>query len=164
MDSEAVPLSSQETRNTPASPPASSGVRKSGRVSRKPDLFSQGSFGDSLRQTKRKHHGDEDEEEDDDEESGGSGDDDDQGSPDEEEVREKKRAAHRKSAKKPKRQTKVKNASQVSRKSKSAPSNGVNGHRLAIPPARRRKASTSRPKKAKAKSSLAGDEGVLYGM
>ena len=182
MDNEVVPPSSAEdtgqstTRNTPTATP-SSNTRKSGRATRKPELFSQGSYSGDQRRVKRKRpnagdgdEGEVDGEEEDEEEESDTDNDNDQ-EPDEEELREKKRGNRKASTKKPKGQqlrapSGGKGASRAPKKTKVSTSNGVDGQSLAIRSATdgKRKAATSRPKKPKVRPSLAAGESGLYGM
>lgn len=141
--------------------------RKSGRVSKRPDLFSQtsSSINDAAGGGKRKRGGSDDEDEIEDDENASQSDSDqvNDDDADEEELREKKRAARRAPANKssvPK--AKAKSASNHSAK-KPRVGNGIGGQ-LAIRPAANGKRTTSRVKKPKARPSLAAGETGLYGM
>ena len=166
------PLSSPEpgqpTQNTTSSP--SRDTRKSGRVTRKPELFAE-TYHDISGRTKRKRpsagdrdDGDEDGEEDEDaseSDSDNASDDD----PDEEELREKKRAARKALRKKSSTGPKGKPTSRAAKKPKVGPSNGVGNQDLAFRPATngKRKPAASRPRKPKVRPSLAAGESGLYG-
>lgn len=157
MEAESRP-SSSHTDQTPGlqSSPASD-RRKSGRVSKKPELFSQ-EYKDAGSKRKRADGDDDDDVED----VSASESDDATDEPDEEELREKRRAARKSSAK---------NQSSARGKPKSRPAhsakkqrvgNGVRGQ-LALRPAANGKRTVSRPKKTKARPSLVAGETGLFG-
>lgn len=174
-----TPLSSpnagQTIQKTSSSP--STDRRKSGRVTRKPELFSQ-TYGETTGRTKRKRPaaGDGDdgdtEEEEEEEEDGdaeqedvSSSDEDDASDddPDEEELRERKRAA-RKASIKQKKSTAGKGTARATKKPKVA-TNGIGNQELALRPATngKRKTTVSRLRKPKVRPSLAAGESGLYG-
>ncbi|BDD55206.1 hypothetical protein MPDQ_005777 [Monascus purpureus] len=169
-----TPLSSpnagQTMQKTSSSP--STDRRKSGRVTRKPELFSQ-TYGEITGRTKRKRpaagdgdDGDAEEEEDGDaeQEDVSSSDEDDASDddPDEEELRERKRAA-RKALIKQKKSTAGKGTARATKKPKVA-TNGIGNQELALRPATngKRKTTVSRPRKPKVRPSLAAGESGLY--
>lgn len=158
----------QKTSSSP-----STDRRKSGRVTRKPELFSQ-TYGEITGRTKRKRpaagdgdDGDAEEEEDGDaeQEDVSSSDEDDASDddPDEEELRERKRAA-RKALIKQKKSTAGKGTARATKKPKVA-TNGIGNQELALRPATngKRKTTVSRPRKPKVRPSLAAGESGLYG-
>lgn len=179
MDNEppqSSPVDGQSTQNTNPSTP--SNTRRSGRATRKPELFSQGTYSDTTPRTKRKHpdtdgeeEGAEGEEEDasQSETDNNAGDED----ADEEEVRERKRAARKTSGKKSaagSRGQANNKQPRATKKPRVAESNGVaagGDQQLAIRPAttngQRKPATASRSRKPKVRPSLAAGESGLYG-
>lgn len=168
---------SEPDENVP-SPPAES-RRKSGRATRKPELFSQVSADDNAGnsgRSKRKRATPQDEDNEDDGEGGDEVDQDEQdaseseeseGEADEEELREKRRAAARRSS----GQKKKSNANPKSKSKSGGPraakkpkiTNGF-GTELAIRPAVNGRKAASRPKKARAKpGQIDVDEDGLFG-
>lgn len=157
MEVESRPSSSHDaqTQSSPASD-----RRKSGRVSKKPELFSQ-SYNDT--KSKRKRAEGEDDEEEDDNVSESESDDTADSEPDEEELREKKRAARKTSTRKQSSTKTGKSKSSVPRSSKKQKvGNGIRGQ-LALRPAANGKRTVSRPRKPKARPSLAAGETGLFG-
>ncbi|KAA8648235.1 hypothetical protein EYZ11_012175 [Aspergillus tanneri] len=138
--------------------------RKSGRMTRKPELFSQSyganegaAAGGSKR--KRTTPGDDEDENENASESGSDESNDDE--PDEEELKEKRRAARKASSKKATSGTKGKLKSRSSKKPKVA-SNGI-GSQLAFRPATTNgKKTVSRSRKLQTRPSLAAGEKGLY--
>ncbi|KAL2819123.1 hypothetical protein BJX63DRAFT_28220 [Aspergillus granulosus] len=154
------------TQNT-ASPAGNR--RKSGRATRKPELYSQ-THGDSNGATaggakrKRITTGDEDENDvEDAEEASESEEDDEEDEPDEEELREQRRAARKSSAKKASSGSKPKAKSQGSRSAKKpkVTGNGI-ANQLAFRPAANGGKPVARPRKPKVRPSLVAGERGLY--
>ncbi|KAL4923948.1 cohesin subunit IRR1, partial [Aspergillus undulatus] len=146
--------------------------RKSGRATRRPELFSQsyseanGATAGGAHKRKRTAVGDENEDENEDAEDASepeSEDVEEDDEPDEEELREQRRAARKGSAKKTSSGTKPKSKSQGSRSAKKpkVAGNGI-GRQLALRPAANGAKPPSRPKKPKMRSSLAAGESGLY--
>ncbi|KAL2829249.1 hypothetical protein BDW59DRAFT_142378 [Aspergillus cavernicola] len=145
--------------------------RKSGRATRRPELFSQrlgASNGAIEGSAKRKRTTTGDENEDDIEDAQDASEpeseefeDDDE--PDEEELREQRRAARKASAKRPPSGTKAKPKSQGARSSKKpkVTGNGI-GNQLALRPATNGRKPASRPRKPTVRPSLAAGESGLY--
>lgn len=159
MEAESRPASSHDG-HTQSSP--TSDRRKSGRVSKKPELFSQ-SYNDSRSKRKRADGEDGGEEEENISES--ESDDTADSEPDEEELREKKRAARRVSTKKQSSTAKGKSKSSAPRSSKKQKvGNGVGGQLALRPAANGKRTVSSRPRKPKVRPSLAAGETGLYGM
>ena len=162
MEEESRPSSPQAGLTQGSTSMPTTDRRKSGRVTRKPEMLSQ-SQGDATAGGAKRKRGtngeevedaDEDEEQDDASES-----EDDDEEPDEEEFREKKRAARKKTTTKASGTPKTKAKSRAPKKPKVA-GNGIAG-RLALRPAANGK--VSRPRKPKARPSLAAGEHGLYG-
>lgn len=130
--------------------------RKSGRMTRRPDVFSQTthSINDAAASIKRKrgdaHDGEDDV-------SGSESDDSVDEEADEEELREKRHAARKTSSKK----AVSKKGTRAAKKPKVA-GNGV-GRQLAFRPALNGRLPTSRPRKLKIRPSLAAGEQGLFG-
>ncbi|KAJ5782562.1 hypothetical protein N7457_004336 [Penicillium paradoxum] len=154
MDIDNPPLSSPGgLSSTPAED-----RRKSGRQTRRPEIFSQSTHSaeDNATGGKRKRgeaheDGDEDASESDSDDAGDE--------TDEEELKEKRRAARRTGAKKPKSKPKAK-ASHASKKPKVA-SNGL-GRQLAFRPASNGRLPAARSRKPKVRPSLAAGERGLF--
>lgn len=167
MEDESRPSSPQAGMSQePASTPGTD-RRKSGRLTRRPELFSQ-SYGDATpggAKRKRGNAGEDDEdaeeeqgqEPDDASESGG-----DEDEADEEELREKKRAARKKPSKKSSSSGTKSTAKPRTTKKARVASNGIAGQ-LALRPAANGKKPSSRPRKPKVRPSLAAGEHGLYG-
>jgi cohesin complex subunit SA-1/2 len=144
--------------------------RKSGRATRRPELFSQ-TYSDANGTTaggakrKRTATGDENEDEVEDVSDSESEEVDEDDEPDEEELREKRRAARKASAKKTSSGTKSKPKTRGSRSAKK-PKVTENGIRNQLPlrPAANGKKLAARPKKMRVRPSLAAGETGLYGM
>jgi cohesin complex subunit SA-1/2 len=156
MDIDNPPLSSP---GGPSSTPAED-RRKSGRQTRRPEVFSQTTHSaeENAASGKRKRgepreEGDEDASESDSEADAGD-------ETDEEVLKDKRRAARRASGKKPKSKSKVK-GSHASKKPKVA-SNGL-GRQLAFRPATNGRLPAARPRKPKVRPSLAAGERGLFG-
>ncbi|KKK20540.1 hypothetical protein P175DRAFT_0497988 [Aspergillus ochraceoroseus IBT 24754] len=156
---------------SPSASPSPGDRRKSGRVTRKPDLYSQSYSapnGATAGGAKRKRaatgeeENDEEREDEEDASETESEDIDDQ-DPDEEELREKKRAARKAAAKRGAAGTKSKAKSQGSRSAKKpkVAGNGI-GSQLALRPAANGAKPASRPRKPKVRPSLAAGETGLY--
>lgn len=156
MEVESRPSSSQADQNE-----STADRRKSGRASKKPELYSQTyNDGDAVGGEKRKRTNGDDDEEDEDMSESESDEADDE--PDEEELRERKRAARRTLTKKSSgSKSKPKPRSSHSAK-KVKVGNGAGGQ-LAYRPANGKR-TVSRPKKPKVRPSLAAGETGLYGM
>ncbi|KAL4934841.1 hypothetical protein BDV06DRAFT_208186 [Aspergillus oleicola] len=153
--------------------PPSGDRRKSGRATRRPELFSQ-SFSEVNGATtgggpkrKRTSAGDENEDEiegaEDASEPESEDDEEEDDEPDEEELREQRRAARKASAKKTSSGTKVKSKSQGSRSAKKpkVAGNGI-GSQLALRPATNGGKPASRLRRPKVRPSLAAGESGLY--
>ncbi|KAL3255179.1 hypothetical protein ABHI18_008412 [Aspergillus niger] len=162
------PLSTPQPDHTQSDASPSTDRRKSGRVTRKPELYSQ-SYGASNGATaggaKRKRTTTGDDNDDDNElsnEDASESDSDEPGDedPDEEELREKKRAARKAAAKKQSSASKSKPKSRTAKKPKVA-GNGLPS-RLALRPAANGKKPVSRPRQMKARLTMAAREGGLY--
>lgn len=144
--------------SNPASTPVED-RRKSGRMTRRPEVFSQSNHsiieGNASSKRKRGDALDQSASDNDisESESDDAGDDD----ADEEELREKRRATRKKATKK----SLSKKGSHAAKKPKVA-SNGV-GRQLAFRPAVNGRLPTSRPRKIKVRPSLASGERGLYG-
>lgn len=160
MEVESRPSSSQadQTQSSPRSD-----RRKSGRVSKKPELLSQ-SYNDAEGPgggKRKRAYGDDNEDAGEEDMSGSESEGTVDDEPDEEELRERKLAARRSSAKKgPKPLTK----SRPSHSAKKAKVGNGTGGQLALRPATNGKRKASRPRKPKARPSLAAGETGLYGM
>ena len=151
---------------------SSANRRKSGRATRKPELFSQNyssQNGATPGKRKRNATGDDNDEDEDSEghaedidDASDSEDDVSNDEPDEEELREKKRAARRASAKKAASGSKPKAKSRAAKKPRFV-ENGT-GNQLAFRPAPSGRKVVSRPRKPKVRPSLAAGERGLYGM
>jgi cohesin complex subunit SA-1/2 len=155
MDIDNPPLSST---GDPSSTPAED-RRKSGRQTRRPEAFSQTIFSaEELASGKRKR----DEAREDEDEDASESDSDDAGDDetDEEELREKRRAARRNGAKKSSNLKSNSKRSHASKKPKVT--NGV-GRQLAFRPATNGRLPGARPRKPKARPSLAAGERGLFG-
>ncbi|KAE8352857.1 hypothetical protein BDV28DRAFT_119462 [Aspergillus coremiiformis] len=161
------PLSSPKSGLTQDASSPSANRRKSGRVTRKPELYAQ-SYGANDSATagssKRKRAGDDDDEgdvEEDEDVSESEADESANDEPDEEELREKRRAARKASSKKATSESKAKAKPRSAKKPKVA-ANGI-GNQLAFRPATNgKKAASSRPRKPKVRPSLAAGERGLY--
>ncbi|OJJ51195.1 hypothetical protein ASPZODRAFT_56383 [Penicilliopsis zonata CBS 506.65] len=149
------------TSQEPASSPAAD-RRKSGRVSRKPQLFSQEGHGS---RAKRKRDGDDDDDNDDDNEDGDvdeegpdaldeESEEEEDDEPDEEELREKQRSGRRMANRKAPAGSRAKPKAHTAKKPRVA-GNGAR-RQLALRPA------VSRPRKRAAKFSFAAEVGGLY--
>lgn len=162
-DSRASSSQADQTPGLQSSP--ASDRRKSGRVSKKPELFSQ-EFKDAGGKRKRTD-GDNDNDDDDDEvdeDVSESSDDAADDEPDEEELREKRRASRKSSAKKQSSTVKGKPKSRPTHSAKKQRiGNGVGGQ-LALRPATNGKRIAPRAKKPKARPSLVAGETGLFGM
>jgi cohesin complex subunit SA-1/2 len=166
-------FSSPQPGLTQDTPSPSGDRRKSGRTTRKPELFSQtysDPNGTATGGAKRKRTTTGDENEDEIEDAGDASEpeseeveEDDE--PDEEELREKRRAARRASTRKTPAGTKAKPRSKGSRSSKKpkVARNGV-GDQLALRPAANGAKPASRPRKPNVRPSLIAGESGLYGM
>ncbi|PLN77051.1 putative nuclear cohesin complex subunit [Aspergillus taichungensis] len=149
---------------------SSTNRRKSGRATRKPELFSQNyssQNGATPGKRKRNATGDDNDEDEDSEghdedieDASESEDDVSNDEPDEEELREKKRAARRASAKKAASGSKPKTKSRSAKKPRFV-ENGT-GNQLAFRPAPSGRKAVSRPRKPKVRPSLAAGERGLY--
>jgi cohesin complex subunit SA-1/2 len=151
MDIDNPPLSSPG-QSTPAED-----RRKSGRMTRRPEVFSQSQHSEETARGKRKRgeaRDDEDGDEEDASESESDAGDDDA---DEEEFKEKRRAGRRTGAKK---SSKPKSKSHALKRPKVA-SNGLG--RLAFRPATNGRLPTARPRKPKVRPSLAAGERGMFG-
>ncbi|KAL4817346.1 hypothetical protein BDW67DRAFT_34467 [Aspergillus spinulosporus] len=146
----------------------SRGRRKSGRATRRPELFSQtysdangATAGGAKRKRTTTGYENEDEVEDVSESESEEVDEDDE--PDEEELREKRRAARKASAKKTSSGTRSKPKTQGSRSAKKpkVTGNGI-GNQLPLRPAANGKKPAARPKKTQVRPSLAAGETGLY--
>ncbi|OGM41528.1 nuclear cohesin complex subunit (Psc3) [Aspergillus bombycis] len=160
------PLSSPQPGPTQEASSPSTNRRKSGRVTRKPELFAQSyTANDSAiaGSSKRKRAGGDDEE-DIEEAADASEPDVDESAdeePDEEELREKRRAARKASSKKATSEPKAKAKPRSAKKPKVA-GNGI-GSQLAFRPATNgKKTVSSRPRKPMVRPSLAAGERGLY--
>ncbi|KAL3467860.1 hypothetical protein BJX64DRAFT_124173 [Aspergillus heterothallicus] len=161
------PVSSPQPGLTQDTSSPTGNRRKSGRATRKPELFSQ-THGDSNGATaggakrKRTTTGDEDEVEDV-EEASESEDDNEEDEPDEEELREQRRAARKSSVKKASLASKPKAKSQGSRSAKKpkVTGNGI-ANQLAFRPATNGGRPAARPRKPKVRPSLIAGERGLY--
>lgn len=167
MEDESRPSSSQAGMSQePASTPGTD-RRKSGRVTRKPELFSQ-SYGDTTPGGAKRKRGNAGEDDEDAEEEQGqepedaseSGDD--EGEADEEELREKKRVARRKPSKGSSSSVTKSTAKPRMMKKARVAGNGIAGQ-LALRPATNGKKPSSRARKPKVRPSLAAGEHGLYG-
>ncbi|KAL4968396.1 cohesin subunit IRR1 [Aspergillus stella-maris] len=146
--------------------------RKSGRATRRPELFSQ-SFsevngapvgGGPKRKRTSAGHGNEDEIEGSEDASGSESEDvEEDDEPDEEELREQRRAARKASSKKPVSGTKNKSKSQGSRSAKKpkVAGNGI-GRQLALRPAANGTKPAARARRPKVRASLAAGQSGLY--
>ncbi|KAE8146339.1 hypothetical protein BDV25DRAFT_52242 [Aspergillus avenaceus] len=163
MDPE-PPLSSPQPGPSQDASPRSTDRRKSGRVTRKPELYSDkfGADGATAGSSKRKRIANDNEEEDADAEDASDPEDDESGEeePDEEELRAKRRAARKGSAKKATSESKGKSKSRSAKKPK-VTGNGV-GNQLAFRPAMNGRVNAPRPRKVKVRPSLAVGERGLY--
>lgn len=132
--------------------------RKSGRMTRRPQVFSQSthSVNESIASIKRKRDDPRDDEDDDNLSESGSDDTGDDEA-DEEELIAKRRAARKARSKRPT----PKKSSRAAKKPKVA-GNGV-GRQLAFRPALNGRLPTSRPRKPKVRPSLAAGEKGLFG-
>ncbi|CAP95095.1 hypothetical protein E8E15_003160 [Penicillium rubens] len=155
MDIDNPPLSSP---GGPSSTPAED-RRKSGRQTRRPEVFSQTAYsaeeqaaGGKRKRGEAREDGDEDVSESDNDDIGDD-------ETDEEELKGKRRAAHRTGANKPKSKPKTK-GSHASKKPKVA-SNGL-GRQLAFRPATNGRLPAARPRKPKVRPSLAAGERGLF--
>jgi cohesin complex subunit SA-1/2 len=162
MEVESRPSSSQadQTQSSPRSD-----RRKSGRVSKKPELLSQ-SYNDAEGPgggKRKRAHGDDNEDAGEEDMSGSESEDTVDDEPDEEELRERKLAARRSSAKQSSR-SKPLTKSRPSHSAKKAKVGDGTGGQLALRPATSGKQKASRPRKPKARPSLAAGETGLYGM
>ncbi|KAL4760609.1 cohesin subunit IRR1 [Aspergillus foveolatus] len=142
--------------------------RKSGRATRRPELFSQ-TYSDANGATaggakrKRTTTGDENEDEVEDVSGSESEEVDEDDEPDEEELREKRRAARKASAKKSSSGTKSKPKTQGSRSAKKPKVTETRiGNQLPLRPAANGKRLVARPKKMQVRPSLAARETGLY--
>lgn len=168
MEDESRPSSPQEGMTKEPTTTQTTDRRKSGRATRKPELFSQSYNDGTGSKRKRDAAGEDDEdageEEDQDEVDDASETEGGDEEADEEELREKKRAARKKSTKKtsttPKTKAKPRTAP-AAKKAKVA-GNGIAGQ-LALRPAASGKRTVSRPRKPKVRPSLAAGEHGLYG-
>ncbi|OOF91666.1 hypothetical protein ASPCADRAFT_176992 [Aspergillus carbonarius ITEM 5010] len=162
------PLSTPQPDPTQSDASPSADRRKSGRVTRKPELYSQrygASNGATAGGAKRKRATTGDDNDDDDEEinedaSEAENDESDDEEPDEEELREKKRAARKAATKKQTSGSKAKPKSRSVKKPKVA-GNGLPS-RLALRPAANVRKPVSRPRQMKARLTMAAREGGLY--
>ncbi|PYH91706.1 hypothetical protein BO71DRAFT_432598 [Aspergillus ellipticus CBS 707.79] len=162
------PLSSPQPDPSHSDASPSTDRRKSGRVTRKPQLFSQSysaANGETPGGAKRKRtaagdDNDEDEQISEDASDSDSADASDE-EPDEEELREKRRAARKAAPKKQSSGSKPKPKPRSAKKPKVA-GNGLAG-RLALRPAANGKKPVSRPRQMKARLTMAAREGGLYG-
>ncbi|KAF7585816.1 hypothetical protein BBP40_010058 [Aspergillus hancockii] len=159
------PLSSPQPGSTqdPSSP--STNRRKSGRVTRKPELYAEKfgvSDGATAGSSKRKRAGGDDEDVVDEVEDASEpeGDESADEEPDEEELRAERRAARKALSKKATSESKGKAKPRSSKKPKVA-GNGI-GSQLAFRPATNGKKTVSRPRKPKVRPSLAAGERGLY--
>ncbi|PWY88993.1 STAG-domain-containing protein [Aspergillus heteromorphus CBS 117.55] len=161
------PLSSPQPDPSQSDASPSADRRKSGRVTRKPQLFSQSytaANGEAAGGAKRKRTATADDNEEDDQisedasesESANASDED----PDEEELREKRRAARKAASKKQSSAPKPKPKSRSAKKPKVA-GNGL-ASRLALRPAANGKKPVSRPRQMKARLTMAARESGLY--
>ncbi|EAW14467.1 cohesin subunit IRR1 [Aspergillus clavatus NRRL 1] len=174
------PLSSPEPGLTEHDYPPASDRRKSGRATRKPELFSQ-SYGEARpagakrkRDPTRDNDNDNDNDDDDDDEEEDAEDVDVENAsesedisdeePDEEELKEKRRAARKASAKKAVSGTKNKKTKSPATHAAKRPKVAGNGvpSQLAFRPAANGKKTASRPRKPKARPSLAAGKSGLY--
>lgn len=161
------PLSSPQPGPTQEASSPSTNRRKSGRVTRKPELYAESYGANDIAtagSTKRKRAGGDDEE-DVEEDADASEPEVDQSAdeePDEEELREKRRAARKATSKKATSQPKAKAKPRSAKKPKVA-GNGI-GSQLAFRPATNGKKTVfSRPRKPIVRPSLAAGERGLYG-
>ncbi|KAL2838291.1 hypothetical protein BJY01DRAFT_35194 [Aspergillus pseudoustus] len=168
MDVES-PVSSQQPGVAHDTTSPAGNRRKSGRATRKPELFSQ-THGDSNGATaggakrKRTTTGNENEDDvEDAEDVSESEDEDEEDEPDEEELREQRRAARKASAKKASSGSKPKAKPQGSRSAKKpkVTGNGI-ANQLAFRPATNGGRSAARPRRPKVRPSLAAGEKGLY--
>lgn len=165
MESESRPAISQADQTPGLQSSPASDRRKSGRVSKKPELFSQ-EFKDAGGKRKRGEGGDDDNDDDEVDEDVSSSESDDAADdePDEEELRERRRTSRKSSTKK---QSYTGTGKPKSRSTHSAKKqrlgNGV-GRKLALRPAANGKRTASRPKRPKARPSLVAGETGLFGM
>ncbi|KAL5337767.1 hypothetical protein BJX70DRAFT_399403 [Aspergillus crustosus] len=163
-------FSSPQPGLTQDTPSPSGDRRKSGRTTRRPELFSQ-SFSDpngtAAASVKRKRtttgDNNDDEIEDVQDASEPESDDEEDDEPDEEELREKRRAARKAPAKKPSSGTKAKPRSKGSRSAKKpkVAGNGIPSQ-LALRPAANGAKPASRPRKPNVRPSLIAGESGLY--
>lgn len=166
METDSRPSSPQPGATQEASTPQTD-RRKSGRATRKPELYSQ-KFGANEGATpggskrKRATPGDDNEDEAEDASESESGESNDE-EPDAEELREKKRAARKAAAKKTASGTKAKPKSRSSKKPK-VTSNGIGSELAFRPAATNGKKPAPRPRKPLTRPSLAAGEKGLYGM
>jgi cohesin complex subunit SA-1/2 len=148
----------EDIPSSPASTPAED-RRKSGRMTRRPEVFSQSNHSiiDSNAGGKRKRGDALDQSDSDNDISESESDDAGDEEADEEELREKRRAARKKGTKR----APVKKGSHAAKKPK-VTSNGV-GRQLAFRPATNGRLPTSRPRKLKVRPSLVSGERGLFG-
>lgn len=156
MDIDNPPLSSP---GAPSSTPAED-RRKSGRHTRRPEVFSQTAYSAEEQAASGKRKRGEAREDGDEDASESDSDDIGDDETDEEELKEKRRAARRTGAKKSKSKPKTK-GSHASKKPKVA-SNGL-GRQLAFRPATNGRLPAARPRKPKVRPSLAAGERGLFG-
>lgn len=147
-----------DNASSPASTPAED-RRKSGRATRRPEVFSQTNHSiiESNTTTKRKRGDALDQSDSENELSESDSDDAEDDEPDEEEIREKRRTVRKKGPKK----APTKKRTPAAKKPKVA-GNGV-GRQLAFRPATNSRPPASRPRKVRARPSLASGEQGLYG-
>ncbi|KAI2789571.1 hypothetical protein POX_d05065 [Penicillium oxalicum] len=146
-----------DNASSPASTPAED-RRKSGRATRRPEVFSQTNHSiiESNTTTKRKRGDALDQSDSENELSESDSDDAEDDEPDEEEIREKRRTVRKKGPKK----APTKKRTPAAKKPKVA-GNGV-GRQLAFRPATNSRPPASRPRKVRARPSLASGEQGLY--
>ncbi|KAL3478630.1 hypothetical protein BJX99DRAFT_102407 [Aspergillus californicus] len=164
-------LSTPQPGLTQDTPSPAGDRRKSGRTTRKPELYSQsigasnGVIDDSAKRKRTTTGDDNDDENEGADDASGleSEDGEDDEDPDEEELREKKRAARRASTKKTSTGTKAKPRSQGARSSKKpkVTGNGV-ANQLALRPASNGRKPAVRPRKPTVRPSLIAGESGLY--
>ena len=154
MDINNPPLSSPGDRSTPAED-----RRKSGRQTRRPEVFSQTTFsaeeqaGGKRKRDEAREDGEDDASESDSEDAG-------EDDTDEEELKEKRRAARRNGTKKASNPKPKSKGSHASKKPKVT--NGL-GKQLAFRPATIGRLPAARPRKPKVRPSLAAGERGLFG-
>lgn len=154
MDIDNPPLSSS---GDPSSTTAED-RRKSGRQTRRPEVFSQSTFSAEDQASGKRKRGEvhEDDEEVSESDSDNAGDDE----TDEEELREKRRAARRNGTQKPSKSKPKTKGSHASKKPKVT---SASGRQLAFRPAANGRLPTGRSRKPKARPSLAAGERGLFG-